>query len=128
VRAASSDVGSEWVRHGADLMTEVELTAAEMLLGWSRTLEQHPSGSPVQVTWTGGMLRHGQHLVVRGKGMPVRGSGGGFGNLVLVVKARVEETLTEEQQRLLQNVWPGWKAPVAANPEAGIYAVCAPPS
>ena len=54
--------------------------------------------------------------------MPVRG-GSGSGNLVLVVKARVEEALTEEQQRLLQNVWPEWKAPTVANPDEGIYAV-----
>jgi DnaJ family protein A protein 2 len=111
VRTASSDTGGGWGRHGADLLTEVELTSAEMLLGWSRTLENHPSGSPVEVSWTGGVLRHGQHLVVRGKGMPVRGSAGSFGNLVLVVRARVEEALSEEQRRLLQTVWPDWSAP-----------------
>jgi DnaJ family protein A protein 2 len=123
VRAASSDAGGGWERHGADLMTEVELGAAELLMGWSRTLEQHPSGSAVQVTWTGGVLRHGQHLMVRGKGMPVRGSSGSFGDLVLVVRARVEGALSEEQQRLLQSVWPEWQVPTVANPEAGIYLV-----
>jgi DnaJ-class molecular chaperone len=119
VRAASSDADTKWVRHGADLMTEVELSVAEMLMGWSRSLDKHPSGSPVQVAWTTGVLRHGQHLIVRGMGMPVRG-GGGFGNLVLVVRSRVEEALSEEQQRLLQTVWPDWKAPVVGE---GIYAV-----
>lgn len=120
VRAASSDADTKWVRHGADLMTEVELSVAEMLLGWSRTLDNHPSGVPVTVAWTGGVVRHGQHLVVRGKGMPIRSGSDSFGNLVLVVRSRVEETLSEEQQRLLQTVWPDWKTPAVGE---GIYAV-----
>jgi len=107
VRAASSDMGSSWARHGSDLIMEIDVSVAESLLGWTRTLEGHPSGSPVKVAWTGGVLRHGQHLVVTGQGMPVRG-GGGFGNMVLIVRVRVEEALTEEQRRLLHSVWPGW--------------------
>jgi DnaJ homolog subfamily A member 2 len=112
VRTASSDSGTAWNRHGADLMIEVEVSVAESLLGWTRTLDGHPSGSPVRVTWTGGVLRHGQHLVVAGQGMPVR-NGGGFGNLVLIVRIRVEEeeALSEEQRRLLQSVWSSWVAP-----------------
>jgi DnaJ-class molecular chaperone len=119
VRAASSDSGTAWTRHGADLMTEIEISVAESLLGWTRTLDGHPSGTPVRVAWIGGVLRHGQHLVVTGKGMPVRG-GGVSGNLVLVVRVRVEEALTEEQQRLLQSVWPEWTSPGAS---VGVYTI-----
>ncbi len=110
VRAASSDSGTAWNRHGADLMTDIDVTVAESLLGWDRTLEGHPSGSPVRVAWTGGVLRHGQHLVVAGQGMPVHG-GSGYGNLILVVRINVEEALSEEQRRLLQSVWSSWVAP-----------------
>jgi DnaJ family protein A protein 2 len=109
VRTAAG--GEEWARRGADLGCEVTLTLAEALLGFERTFEGHPSGKPLRVAWKGGPVRDREMIRVEGQGMPVRGSEGSFG--ALVVGCRVaQETLTEEQCCLLKQVWPDWVAPV----------------
>lgn len=101
-----------WARRGDDLGYEVTVTQAEALLGWERVIDTHPSGEPVKVVWRGGVLRDRDMIRVVGKGMPVRGEAGRFGNLVIGCRVAVPETLTEEQCRLLKEVWPEWLAPV----------------
>jgi DnaJ family protein A protein 2 len=109
VRSATSD-DERWVRAGADLNVEVSLTQAEALLGWERHLEGHPSGEPVHVVWRGGVIQHGERVVVAGNGMPVR-NGGGRGSVIVHCRV-VQEALSEEQQRILKSVWSEWKEPV----------------
>jgi DnaJ family protein A protein 2 len=120
--AAGADDG--WIRRGADLMVEVRLGLAEALLGWERRLEGHPSGKPVEIVWTEGVIRDGEVLRVPGWGMPIRGSNGRFGDLRLVCRVeRMEGSWSEEQRRALQSVWPGWRAPT---PVEGREGVCVP--
>jgi DnaJ family protein A protein 2 len=115
VRAASTD-DHIWVRQGADMVYTVELTLAESLLGWSRSLAGHPSGSAVPLVWRGGVVREGDVLRVPGWGMPRRSASATAekGDLRLVCKvATVDQSAwSEEQLRALKSVWPDWVEPV----------------
>lgn len=110
VRSANTD-SEEWVRNGAELTYTVELTMAEMLLGWQRVIEGHPSGQPLNVAWTGGVLLEGAVLVLAGMGMPNRpGSGSGSkGDLKLVCRTQKTSTgLSDAQKYALKMVWTDW--------------------
>lgn len=117
LRAASTD-DPAWVRQGVDLVHVVELTLAESLLGWSRSLVGHPSGLSVPLVWRGGVLRDGETLRVPGWGMPRKGSTASEkGDLRLVcrvaaVPPKAEGAWSEEQLRALKLVWPDWVEPV----------------
>jgi DnaJ family protein A protein 2 len=102
-----------WERQGADLVAVLEFSLAESLLGWERRMEGHPSGRPLHLVWSGGVVREGEVLRVPGWGMPRR-SGGGVGDLRLVCRvATVDQPeWSEEQRRALESVWPTWRAPV----------------
>jgi DnaJ family protein A protein 2 len=111
LRAATGSDGS-WIRRGRALVKEVTLDVAESLLGWERLLEGRPSSVAVPVVWEGGVVRDGEVLRVPGWGMPLRGEGGGKGDLLLVCRvAAPESPLSDEQQRALQAVWPEWRKP-----------------
>ena len=108
IRASTTD-SEEWVRQGADLTYNVTLSVAEMLLGWQRVLRGHPSGKDLPIAWTGGILREAEIVVLKGMGMPNRGSGG-KGDLRLVCKMTGHQSgLSEEQRSALKLVWPDWK-------------------
>jgi DnaJ-class molecular chaperone len=107
IRAVTTD-SEEWVRQGADLTYTVTLSVAEMLLGWQRVLRGHPSGKDMPIAWTGGILREGEIVVLKGLGMPNRN--GGKGDLRLVCKTTGNQSgLSEEQRSALKLVWPDWK-------------------
>ena len=121
IRAASTD-SDVWMRSGSDLTCEIRLTLAEALLGWDREIVGHPSGSPVHIVWTEGVIREGEVLRVEGKGMPIRPAegkgmpirqGGCRGDMRLVCRIEGQGAWSEEQKRALISVWPGWKAPIA---------------
>jgi DnaJ family protein A protein 2 len=111
IRPVSSDTEGRWLRKGADLAIEIELTVAESLLGWARELEGHPSEKPLRLAWRGGVVRDGEVLRVPGWGMP--GRNGSHGELKLICRvAAVDQTAwTEEQMRALRSVWPDWVEP-----------------
>ena len=117
VRTAAEE--GSWQRRGADLVTEIELTVAESLLGWGRVLDGHPSGRALRLAWRDGLLRDGEVLRVPGWGMPVRGAGSqahrsaAMGELKLVCRvATVDQGVwTEEQVAALRQVWPEWVKP-----------------
>lgn len=96
--------GSSSFRRESDTLTcDIEISLAESLLGFTRNLEGHPSGSTVTVT-SDAVRRHGDTIVVEGKGMPI--TSGGFGSLIL--KCNVTPCiLTEEQKALLRPVLHG---------------------
>lgn len=113
VRAATTD-SDAWERQGADLTVTVQLTLAESLLGWSRSLEGHPSGAAVPVIWREGVIRDGEVLRVVGQGMPRRGSAErGDLRIVCRVGAVDQGAWSEEQLRALKSVWPDWVEPVS---------------
>jgi DnaJ family protein A protein 2 len=110
LRAATTD-SEIWKRKGADLTIDVELTLAESLLGWERQIEGHPSGRPLHIVWTNGVLREGEILRIGGWGMPK--AGGGLGDLRIVCRVKATQgTWSEEQLRALKSVWADWSAPV----------------
>jgi DnaJ family protein A protein 2 len=109
IRAATTD-SEEWVRHGAELTYTVSLTLAEMLLGWQRVIMGHPSGQPLNVAWTGGVLSDGAVLTLAGLGMPTRS--GSPGDLKLVCRVQKAQ-LSDEQRVALKAVWPEWNEVVS---------------
>ena len=104
--AAGDDAAAQWARRGIELMVEVHLSAAESLLGWERTLENHPSNKPLHIVWNGGMVRDAEVLRVPGWGMP-----GGDLRIVCRVSG-VQGAWSEEQLRALKSVWPEWQEPI----------------
>jgi DnaJ family protein A protein 2 len=119
IRAAAGDTdGEQWVRRGADLAMEVQLTLPEAMLGWERTFVAHPSGKPLHLVWLGEPLRDGEILRVPGWGMPA-GSGvpvvGGSDHGDLRIVCRItggQGAWSEEQKKALCSVWPEWRQPV----------------
>jgi DnaJ family protein A protein 2 len=113
VRAAA-EAESIWLRKGAELATEIKLTLAEAMMGWSVSLENHPSGRPLRITWRDGPIRDGEVLRVPEWGMPNRGAGAGgkFGELRLICRVSAQtEPWSAEQFQALRQVWPAWKEP-----------------
>ncbi len=110
IRAATSDP-EEWIRRGADLIIDLELTFAESLLGWGRHITTHPSSSPLHIRWDGRPLQEGDVLTIAGKGMPVRGTNR-YGDLRIVCRIKkYQDTFTAEQRRILKEIWPEWIGP-----------------
>jgi DnaJ-class molecular chaperone len=113
IRSANTD-SEEWVRNGAELTYTVELTMAEMMLGWQRVIAGHPSGQPLNVAWTGGVLLEGSVLVLAGMGMPNRS--GTKGDLKLVCRTQKTSTgLSDAQKYALKMVWTDWKEVVISD-------------
>lgn len=112
LRAAAGDA-ERWERRGAELSYVVDLSVAEAMLGWARSLEGHPSGRPLRIVWKGGVIRDGEVLRVVGWGMPQRGGASGCGDLRVVcrVAAADQGPWSEEQRRALMSVWPDWVEP-----------------
>lgn len=110
VRTAAPE-GGVWQRRGGDLITEIQLTVAESLLGWSRSLEDHPSSRPLRLAWRDGVLREGEVLRVPGWGMPVRGGATGELKLVCRVATIDQGAWSEDQVAALRRVWPEWTEP-----------------
>lgn len=112
IRSISGE-SEAWVRQGTKLTYTVTLTLAESLLGWERQISGHPSGRPLHIVWTNGVLRDQETVRIQGWGMPERGNPSKFGDLLLVCRVDVgQRALSEEQQRALSGVW-SWAAPVA---------------
>jgi DnaJ family protein A protein 2 len=118
--AVGDDAATTWARRGTDLMAEVHLTLAESLLGWDRSMYNHPSGRPVHIVWNGGMVREAEVLRVPGWGMPATSgmpatanSGSSVGDLRIVCRISGNQgAWSEEQLRALKSVWPEWQEPV----------------
>jgi DnaJ family protein A protein 2 len=110
IRGVSTDPDG-WHRRGSELMVEVRLTLAEAMLGWERTLAEHPSGRPLHVVWTGGPVRDAEVLRIPKQGMPVQGTTD-YGDLRIVCRVSEHQDWSEEQRRALMSVWPSWSSPV----------------
>jgi len=94
----------EW--KGDDLLLTHTITFGESILGFTATLDDHPSRKQQVLTWAGGPIIHGTVLAMEGKGMPKK-NGMGFGDLKL--KLNVVEPprvpWTDEQRRVLQTMF-----------------------
>ena len=93
----------EW--KGDNLHVTHTVSFKESILGFTVTLDDHPSRKQQVLTWSGGPLIHGTVLSMDGKGMPKRG-GGGFGDLK--IKLNVAEPprvpWTPEQRATLESI------------------------
>ncbi len=82
-RTDTSPTSEEWGWKGHDLWIRKRISFAESIVGFSTTLEGHPSGQPVVVEWQKGAVLHGTTFQVDGKGMP--NGTGGYGNCFVQV-------------------------------------------
>jgi DnaJ family protein A protein 2 len=111
----AGDAAEIWGRKETTLNREVTISLAEALLGWERRFDDHPSGKPLHIVWSGGSLAHDEILRIPGWGMPHR-KGEEKGDLRIRCKIQNEPcTWSEEQLRALREVWPGWVAPVGGD-------------
>ena len=112
IRPASTD-SDEWIRRGEELGYEIHLSLAESLLGWERHIDNHPSGKPLHIVWSNGMVREGEVLRIPTWGMPKRGEAEKKGDLRLICRIKGDQGAWSEEQRCaLKSVWPDWKEPV----------------
>jgi DnaJ-class molecular chaperone len=103
VHGLPSDLQRGWTHTKNDLQFTVTLTFAESLLGWTRVLSDHPSGSPLRIVCRDRITHHGTLLCVKGYGMPSNISGS-KGDLFL--KCVVETlVMTPEQQEVIRSLF-----------------------
>jgi DnaJ-class molecular chaperone len=108
--------GYEW--KGDDLWVTTRITYAESVLGFTKTLADHPSGREIVVSWQGGPLLHGATLRREGVGMPM--PSGGYGSLYMrihVVPPPVVPWSSEDAAKL-QSVLGGVAASLSPTGEA----------
>lgn len=108
LRYSNSD-NTGWVREGANLRRDVEISLAESLLGFERKFTDHPSEREVRVAWAGGPLFEGEVLRMKGWGMPVRGSTERGDAMITVRIRREKRTWSEAETSSLKLVWPGFQ-------------------
>ncbi len=98
--------GWEW--RGSDLHTTVHITFAEAILGFQKTLKDHPSGTPLHVGWSGIPLVHGAILKAEGKGMPIRDSNKfGTAYIQVLVESPPQREWTAEERAQLRTLFGG---------------------
>jgi len=88
----------QFVRDGADIHLEVEVSALRAALGG--TLDVPTLGDPERVTLPAGS-QHGDRITLRGKGLP-RLRRGGHGELLLHLRIVVPRKLSARQRELLE--------------------------
>lgn len=90
-------------RNGHDLYTDVTLTLAEALLGFSKDLK-HLDGHMVRLAHRNQVIQPDQIETVRDEGMPHHGSPKRHGDLYVQYKVVFPSTLDKEQHGLLAKV------------------------
>jgi predicted NAD-dependent protein-ADP-ribosyltransferase YbiA (DUF1768 family) len=86
---------SVYQRSGDNLTCDIQISLAESLLGFERSLP-HPSGTVVITS--NNVIRHTDVIVIEGKGMPIIDKTEQAGQLLVRCLVNAE-TLTEEQQK-----------------------------
>ena len=115
LRTSSGDESNfDWQGNDLHLSHSVELS--EAFLGFNASINGHPSGKPITLSWAGGPLMHDAVLVVKGLGMPVRNKKGEYGDLfvhidISISSAEKREGWTVEQRAALKALFPDWSAP-----------------
>lgn len=104
----------EW--HGNDLHMSAVVSLGEALLGFSTVVVGHPSGTDINISWSGGKLLNEMQMVSKGHGMPIRGKKGEFGDLIVhieVTSSDSEKTYqwTDDERTALRSVFTDWIEP-----------------
>jgi DnaJ-class molecular chaperone len=90
-----------WQWKGNDLWIRKRITFAESVIGFKKSLENHPSGKTLIVGWRKGAVVHGATLQAPGWGMPIQG--GGFGTCFVQIHVDApepKEWSPEEREKL----------------------------
>lgn len=101
-QADSDGLGYVWREE--DLFLTITITVGEAMLGFQKIIEDHPSGSPLVVSYKGRPLKHGSKILIAGKGMPRR-IPGEYGNLIIAVDVHVPTELRADQVAMLKVVF-----------------------
>lgn len=84
-------------RRGGDLLTELHLTLGECLLGFNKTLNHISRKSFIISSAPGALISPYDVLKIAGKGMPIVGMPGKFGDLYLKVKCEFPAALPPDK-------------------------------
>ncbi|KAI0312108.1 DnaJ C terminal domain-containing protein [Amylostereum chailletii] len=111
---------SSFERSGNDLLTTVQVTLSEALLGFDRILVNHLDGRGIKVASPAGkVITSGQTLVLRGEGMPTHKNPDVRGNLYVVLEVEMpsEQWLQTIDLNALQALLPPKRVDVDPQPE-----------
>lgn len=89
-------------RNGDDLYCELSVDALEAMVGTKREIDGILEDETVRIS-VPAAVQFGQHVLVKGHGMPRR-VGKGRGNLIAVVRVVVPDNLTAQQKRTVREV------------------------
>lgn len=89
-------------RNGDDLYCELSVDALEAMVGTKREIDGILEDEKVRIS-VPAAVQFGQHVLVKGHGMPRR-VGKGRGNLIAVVRVVVPDNLTAQQKRTVREV------------------------
>ena len=98
IKLTVADEKLDLTREGSALRYECKISLSESLLGCKRVVRSHPGFPELQVDLPAG-TQNGEVVCVKGKGMPVSGASGSFGDLFVRVNVNVDE----EDRRTLEN-------------------------
>lgn len=94
-----------WEWKGNDLWTRKRITFAESIVGFSKTLDGHPSGKKIVVSWKKGAILHNTILQAPGWGMPKRDGGFGVCFIEIIVDSPPDKEWSEEDRKTLQSLF-----------------------
>ncbi len=107
LRLVEADEDLDVRREGTHLVFQTTITLAESLLGCKRGVKNHPGFPDMSVDIPAG-TQNGETICVKGKGMSVAGGAAAFGDFLVRVSVKVEETerkTLENSKAILQSLF-----------------------
>ncbi|KII89757.1 hypothetical protein PLICRDRAFT_39921 [Plicaturopsis crispa FD-325 SS-3] len=120
VFALKAEAHESFERSGNDLLTHVDITLSEALLGFSRILITHLDGRGIHVASPPGkIMKAGDSIVLRGEGMPIYKRPDEKGDLYIVFDIEMpdEQWLQSIDRKALESLLPPKKEEVEPRPE-----------
>ncbi len=94
---------STYTREGHNLRRSASVTLQQALVGFSMQFP-HLDGHTVTLN-TQAPIQPGQDIVLPGKGMPVQGSSGNYGDMIVTVHVQFPTRLSKQQRLLVEQLF-----------------------
>jgi DnaJ family protein A protein 2 len=103
-----ADEDIEWKRDGNNLRSKVSISLRESLLGCKKYIDNHPGFMPGFEVEIPSGTQNGEILTLKGKGMPLRGSKGDFGDAFVTVNVNAsakEKEVLEKNKIIVESLF-----------------------